>query len=96
LTATINVVAQEEVVGAWWIFAVVKEAEEILELTVDVPTYCDWRLKFEEDRLIEIDLADFLAEPHNLDAWQARRRTERCVFEAKELLNNLLQGHRRK
>jgi hypothetical protein len=47
----------------------VKQPEEILELAVRVSADCNRRLKFKEYWLIQIDLADFLAEPHNLDAW---------------------------
>jgi hypothetical protein len=68
LAAPVNVVTEEEVIRAWRILTVVKETEEILELSVDISTDRERRLEFEENRLIQIDLTGFLAEPDNLDA----------------------------
>jgi hypothetical protein len=59
--ASINVIPKENIVRTRRIFAAIKEAEEVLVLTMDVTTDCDGRLELKQDGLIEIDLSDFLA-----------------------------------
>jgi hypothetical protein len=96
LAPAIDVVPKEKIVGTRRVLADVEQAKKILILSVDVTTDCDRRLELKEHWLIEVDLADLLAEPNNLDSREASRGSEGGVFDGQKLVENLFQRHGQK
>ena len=65
LLATVDVVAQEQVVGLGWKAAVLEQTQQVSVLAVDVAAYFERRLQLEQDRLTEKYLARLQAQrPH--------------------------------
>ncbi|GMT31206.1 hypothetical protein PFISCL1PPCAC_22503, partial [Pristionchus fissidentatus] len=71
--ASVNVVAQEEVVGGGWKASLVEESEQIGELTVNVSADLDGRLDFDEGRLLEEKGARLVSDVGDL-SWTDLRR----------------------
>jgi hypothetical protein len=65
LLATVDVVTKEEVVGLWWEATVLKEAQQIVVLSVDITTNLDGSLELEQNGLGNEDLASLRAEKTN-------------------------------
>ena len=94
LFASVDVVAQEEVVGVWGEAAVLKESEEVVVLAVDVAADLDGGLELEEDGLGDEDLprpeteeadfvlceGDLLARPRPADCFGEERQLTVCSF----------------
>ena len=57
LFASVNIVAEEEIVGLGWVTAVVEKAEKVRVLPVDVAADLDRRLELEKNGLLHEDLA---------------------------------------
>ena len=70
MLATVDVVTEEEVVGLGREAAVLEQAEEVVVLAVDVAADLDGRLEFEEDGLVDEDLAGLGAEELDLKLLQ--------------------------
>jgi hypothetical protein len=73
LLATVDVVAEEEVVGRRREAAHFEQADEVRVLAVDVTDDLDGRGELDERRLREEDLARGLADGRNLGVLQAER-----------------------
>jgi hypothetical protein len=93
LAPAVNVIAEEEIIRFRWILTQVKEAEKIVILTVNISTYRDWWLKFEQGWLAEVYLPYLLAQPDNLEFGETSRRSKGAIFNSKKLLNDCFRRH---
>lgn len=59
-------VPEEKVVCVRWETAVLKQAQKIVKLTMNVPADLDGRLELQQDRLLHKDLTGFQAEAPDL------------------------------
>lgn len=62
LFASVDIVAEKEVVGLWWEAAVLKQPQQVVVLPVDVSAYFDWGFQLEQNWLANKDLACFCAQ----------------------------------
>mmetsp|Transcript_13833 Transcript_13833/g.23603 ORF Transcript_13833/g.23603 Transcript_13833/m.23603 type:complete len:209 (-) Transcript_13833:154-780(-) len=62
LLPPIYVISEEEVIGLWWKLSVLKQAEEVVILSVDISTYFYGCVELEQGGLCEEDLLGFKAE----------------------------------
>lgn len=68
--STINEVTHEDVASVWDLTAFVEKFEQVVELTVDISTNCDWSLDWLDVALLDEDLLDLFAEDAELALWK--------------------------
>ena len=93
LVASVDVVSQKQVsilgvVG--WQSSQLDQLLEILELTVDVSTYFDWRLDSLHDWLFFDNLLGLLNDNNNIALFEFHLFYSRALFLAEQLLGQLL------
>jgi hypothetical protein len=92
LQAPVDVIPEKEIIGIWRIVTHIKEAQEVMELAVNVTADCDGRTEFKENRLVHEDLADSGTDPFKLVKRETGWNVGRLIAKGQKLVDDRLDA----
>jgi len=90
LLSTVDVVTQEEVVAFWWKAAILKKAEQVMVLAVDVTADLQGSFQFQQGALIQEDCTDRGAKTFHLILRDLDQLPRLASFDFKALVHHLV------